>query len=271
MDEPINQSASMPASPSVSHAGGKFSPKASFFMGLGAGFFVICTIGFFVLLGVLLTDKNDTPSSAQANVATPPVVAPSADKQAPTEPTAPISIKGLQKDDHVYGDVNAPITLVVFSDTECPFCKRFHPTMKQVVDNYKGKVNLVYRHFPLAQLHSKAPKEAEATECAAELGGNAGFWKYLDRMMEITPSNDGLDAAKLPEIAKEVGLDQKKFEECYASGRHASKVQAQYNEGLAAGAQGTPYGVILAGDQKIPVPGAVPLEQIKATIDPLIQ
>ncbi|MEK7102844.1 MAG: thioredoxin domain-containing protein, partial [Patescibacteria group bacterium] len=135
----------------------------------------------------------------------------------------------------------------------------------------KGKVNLVYRHFPLEQLHSKAPKEAEATECAAELGGNAGFWKYLDRMMEITPSNDGLDPAKLPEIAKEVGLDQKKFEECYKSGKYAGKVQAQYNEGLAAGAQGTPYGIILAGDQKIPIPGAVPLEQIKATIDPFIK
>ncbi len=268
MDETTNVPTNEPMSAPQTISGNKFSPKASFFMGLGTGFFGICTIGFFVLLGVFLTG-NDKPSSAQADVAAPTV----APATAPTEaaPAAPISVKGYQKDDHLYGDAKAPITLLVFSDTECPFCKRFHPTMKQVVDAYKGKVNLVYRHFPLEQLHSKAPKEAEATECAAELGGNAGFWKYLDRMMEITPSNDGLDPAKLPEIAKEVGLDQKKFEECYKSGKYAGKVQAQYNEGLAAGAQGTPYGIILAGDQKIPIPGAVPLEQIKATIDPFIK
>jgi len=101
---------------------------------------------------------------------------------------------------------NAPVKIVEFSDTECPFCKRFHTTMQQVVKDSNGQVAWVYRHFPLDQLHSKARKEAEATECAAELGGNEKFWAYLNRLMEVTPANDGLDLAELPVIAAYVGL-----------------------------------------------------------------
>ncbi|MDP2656086.1 MAG: DsbA family protein [bacterium] len=248
----------------------KLSPKSSFLMGLATGFLVICTVGFFILLGLFLAKDKD---GAQANVTSPSPsgTAPSQLADNPSQPSASISIRGLQPDDHIYGDLKAEATMVVFTDLECPFCKKFHPTAKQVVDNYPGKINLVYRNFPLEQLHSKASKEAEATECAAELGGNDGYWKFVDRLFEITPSNDGLDPAKLPEIAKEIGLDQKKFQDCYDSGKYADKVNAQSQEGIAAGAEGTPYGVILISGQKIPIPGAVPFEQIKATLDPLIQ
>ena len=117
-----------------------------------------------------------------------------------------INMKPISDSDHILGDKNAPVKIVEFSDTECPFCKRFHTTMQQVVKDSNGQIAWVYRHFPLDQLHSKARKEAEATECAAEMGGNEKFWAYLNRLMEVTPANNGLDPAELLTIAAYVGL-----------------------------------------------------------------
>ena len=74
--------------------------------------------------------------------------------------------------------------------------------MQKIVADYKGQVAWVYRHFPIDSLHSRARKEAEATECANEFGGNTVFWQYLDKIFELTPSNDGLDPAELPKSRK---------------------------------------------------------------------
>ncbi|MCI0542492.1 thioredoxin domain-containing protein [bacterium] len=97
--------------------------------------------------------------------------------------------------EHILGNPNAEIFIIEYSDLECPFCKRFHETMKQAMEQYgkDGQVAWVYRHFPLDAIHNKARKEAEATECAGELGGNDMFWKYTNKLMEITPSNNQLD------------------------------------------------------------------------------
>src|SRR3989338_8105483 len=110
------------------------------------------------------------------------------DQIEPTE-EADINIKAITDSDHIRGLSSAPVKVIEFSDTECPFCKMFHGTMKQAMDEYgkDGRIAWVYRHFPIDSLHSKARKEAEALECAGELGGNEGFWKYVDRVMEITP------------------------------------------------------------------------------------
>ena len=117
-----------------------------------------------------------------------------------------INMKAISDGDHILGNRNASVKIVEFADMECPFCKRFHVTMQQVVKDSNGQVAWVYRHFPLDQLHSKARKEAEAVECAAEMGGNEKFWAYLDRIMEVTPSNNGLDPAELLNTAAYVGL-----------------------------------------------------------------
>jgi protein-disulfide isomerase len=98
----------------------------------------------------------------------------------------------VSPDDHIVGNINAKIIIVEYSDLECPFCKVFHNTMHQVVEANNGDVAWVYRHFPIPQLHPKAFRQAEATECAWEQGGNEAFWKYTDRIFEITPSNNGL-------------------------------------------------------------------------------
>lgn len=84
--------------------------------------------------------------------------------------------------DWLRGDENAPISIIEFSDIDCPFCKRFHPTMKQVLEDYDGQVNWVYRHFPLPTLHPDAPRKAAAAECAGHIGGNNTFWAFVDSL-----------------------------------------------------------------------------------------
>lgn len=246
----------------------RMSPKAAFFVGLGSALVLFFVVGFFVLLGIVLKGgdddggfKNSNAPAAAGEPAQPSV----ADQGANAEGMTPITDK-----DWLKGDPNAKVTIVEYSDTECPFCKRHHPTLQQLVAEYDGQVNWVFRHFPLVNLHSKAPKEAEATECAGELGGNEGFWKYLDRLMEVTPGNNGLDLAELPKIADYVGLNEALFKQCLDSGKYTDKVQAQYQDAANAGGTGTPYNVIVSGDKKIPISGAVPLESFKQMIDSLL-
>lgn len=249
------------------------SPKAAFLAGIVAAVMVLCTIGFIVLLTFFLkgtgfsfgdiTSKTDKANETDVNLGR--------DTEPPVNPSAgTVRVGTISSADHIRGDLNAPIKVVEYSDTECPFCKRFHPTMQQVFSDYGGQVAWVYRHFPLDSLHQKARQEAEATECAAELGGNDAFWAYVDRIYEITPSNDGLPESELPVIASDIGLNRSAFEECLTSGRHAEKVQSHYDDAVASGGTGTPYSVVVSGDQQIPVNGAVPITQLKSIIDSLL-
>lgn len=190
----------------------------------------------------------------------------------PSEPpsfgSGEIKIAEVTDKDHIRGAKNAKVTLVEFSDTECPFCKRFHSTMKQVVEKYSNDVRWVYRHFPLDSLHSKARKEAEATECAAELGGEEKFWAYIDQLFEVTPSNDRLELSELSNIAVFVGLNRAKFEECLESGRHAGRVAEQLLDATNAGGDGTPYTVLISQNgEKFPLSGALPFEKVAQVID----
>lgn len=181
-----------------------------------------------------------------------------------------VNIPPVTAKDHILGSPNAKIVIVEYSDTQCPFCKIFHQTMHRIIDEYgkDGRVAWVYRHFPIASLHKNAQKEAEATECAAELAGNDGFWKFIDLVYSKTESNDKLDPAQLPVIAKEVGLDVAKFNECVASGRYAAKVNQQVVDAQKSGAEGTPHSILItAKDQKISIKGAQSYDVVKSVID----
>ena len=176
--------------------------------------------------------------------------------------------------DHIRGNSDAAVKIGEYSDTECPFCKKFHDTMKQVMDEYgdSGKVAWVYRHFPLDQLHPRARKEAEATECAAELGGNNKFWSYLDRLMEITPANNGLNPAELPKIATYVGLDVAKFNECLSGGKYAQKIEEHVQNAVATGGNGTPWSIVVGKNgKKYPLSGAQPYASVKQLIETALQ
>jgi len=198
-----------------------------------------------------------------------------------------VEIPGVQEDDYILGSPDAEIFIVEYSDPECPFCKQFHQTLNSIVEEFgaDGEVAWVYRHFPLAQLHRKAPKEAEAFECAAKQGGNNSFWDYANLLFEITPSNDGLDigvynpgnnaegtnAGALSEIAESIGLNVEKFEACLASGEMAGRVQADFDEVTAAGGRGTPHSFVLVDGEQIPVEGAQPLSVMGGLIETIMQ
>lgn len=211
-------------------------------------------------------------------------------------------IRGVQKDDHILGNPNADVIIVEYSDPECPFCKMFHETMHQIINQYggDGKVAWVYRHFPIPQLHPKAQKQAEALECAAEQGGNDMFWKYTDKVYETTNSNNSLDsgvynspaippngpdgkpyysqktprsttdAGQLSDIAKDLGLDVAQFEDCLKTGKYAERVQKDTSEVVAAGGQGTPHSIMIVDGEQVPIEGAQPLENIKGLIDSML-
>lgn len=165
-----------------------------------------------------------------------------------TVPTADISLSPVSQKDYIRGNPNAKVVLVEFSDTECPFCKVFHGTMKGLVDKLSKDSTLawVYRNFPIKELHPKAPREAEALLCAGKLGGQNAFWSYTDRLYSITPSNNKLEDSQLPLIAKDAGLDVTDFNTCLSSGEMTSVVTADYNDGAKAGANGTPFSVLIA-------------------------
>lgn len=184
------------------------------------------------------------------------------------------TIRPIDANDHINGNPAAPVKIIEYSDLECPFCKRFHETMARAMEEYgkKGKVAWIYRHFPLDALHSKARKEAEASECAAKLGGNNAFWAYVERLFEITPSNNGLDSNELPAIAAFVGLDRGAFQTCLDSGEFAERVANDLKDAQAAGGSGTPYSIAIAANgEKFPINGAQPYEEVKRIIEAALQ
>ena len=183
------------------------------------------------------------------------------------------SMRPIDSKDHIIGNPEAPIIVVEYSDTECPYCKNFHTTMREIMATYgkDGKVAWVYRHFPIPSLHAKATKEAEALECAAELGGETKFWEYTNRLYEVTPSNDGLEAAQLPTLAVEVGLNKNAFENCLSSGRHQARVERDVQDGLAIGIRGTPHSVVVAGGEQVPLEGAQPLSVMQNFIEAVLK
>ncbi|HEA84677.1 MAG TPA: DsbA family protein [Candidatus Wildermuthbacteria bacterium] len=162
--------------------------------------------------------------------------------------------------DYIRGNVDASITIVEYSDLECPFCARFHPTMLQALLDYPEEVRWVYRHFPLRNIHAQAQPAAEASECVAEQEGDEGFWMFVDAMFE---DQSRLGASYYREVAGDIGVDLAKFDNCVSSGKYANKVNDDYNSGIQLGVTGTP-GSFLNG---IVVKGAVPYEQLQAMIE----
>lgn len=219
----------------------------------------IVVAGALIAGALYLSPKTDVSNKAVAN---------------PVGAKPEVKVKPVSKEDHLQGNPDAKVIVVEYSDTQCPFCKNYHNTMNQVMSEYgkNGDVAWVYRHFPLDSLHKKARREAEATECAADLGGNEAFWKYLDEIFKRTGSNDKLDHAELPKIAETVGIDVEKFNKCLEEGKFKQEVEDDYQSGIAAGVGGTPYSfVVLKGsDTVVPINGAQPYSVVKQVIDSLL-
>lgn len=231
--------------------------------------------GAIVFAGALIAGAVYFSSSKSSDVPTVAGNNAAANAQLPQGDVGSLDqMAAISASDHIRGNPDAPVKIVEYSDTECPFCKRFHETMNQVMDEYgkSGEVAWVYRQFPLTQLHSKAAKEAEATECAGELGGNEKFWAYIDRLFEVTPSNDGLDPMELHNIATYVGLDMGKFNTCLSNGKYTQHVEEDSKNSMATGGNGTPWSIVVAKNgKKYPLSGAQPYASVKQLIDLALQ
>jgi protein-disulfide isomerase len=137
-------------------------------------------------------------------------------------------------EDPAKGPAAAPITIVEFSDFQCPYCARVNPTLKQVEEKYGDKIRVVFRDFPLVQIHKDAAKAAEAGECAHEQGK---FWEMHDRLFA---NQSKLQVEAMKQAAVELGLDAEKFNQCLDSSKYAAEVQKDVDEGARYGVTGTP-------------------------------
>jgi protein-disulfide isomerase len=176
--------------------------------------------------------------------------------------------------DHIRGNPDAPVSLIEYSDFECPYCKHFHATAKEIVEKYGGKVNWVFRNFPLEFHDPAAQREAEAAECVARLGGNDAYWRYADMIYARTASNGkGVPGGELPKMAASIGVDQSKFTECLDSGQTGARVKEDLAEGVAIGINGTPGNVLRNNRTGAVVTrhGAQPIQQFTAPIDTLLK
>jgi len=178
-------------------------------------------------------------------------------------------------DDPVKGDPNAPITMIEFSDYQCPFCGKFFSTTLPLIEkNYieTGKVKFVYRDFPIPNIHPNAVPAALAAECADDQGK---FWEYHNKLFEKQRQWEGLDAQNgirtFEQFAEELDLDSDTFNTCLESSKHLDEVQKDLNDGLSYGITGTPGFII--GNEKIgytKMSGAQPYSTFQQLFDRLL-
>lgn len=170
----------------------------------------------------------------------------------------------INENDHIRGERDAKVSIIEYSDLECPYCKTFHSTAQLAVKQYPGDVNWVFRHFPLSS-HAGAFNKAVASECAADQSGNSAFWLFVDSVFDA----DALAVTELPVFAEGLGMDKAEFEACMESGKFSDKVASMYQSAIDAGITGTPGIVILhneTGKTQL-VKGALPLPELKQVLN----
>lgn len=225
-------------------------------------------------VGALWQRVEFLQKGTSTNVAANPQ-APAAPAQPPADPTVSVpadtlNLDPLNNNDHVQGNKSAPITIIEYSDLQCPFCEKFHPTMKQAMKEYEGKLKWVYRHFPLESIHPVALKAAIASECVFNLGGNEKFWSFIDK--NFTSGTTGISEDRLTSQAVEVGVNKASFQSCLSGNNTQQKVKDQQTSGSKAGVQGTPNSFVLDGKGNAwVIGGAVPYETLKQIIDKALQ
>jgi len=230
--------------------------KMSFVFGLVAGIAIVSVI-------VLLNQNTGTKAVADvkledAQQQPTPTVAPNNNN--PNQPEAS-AVKPISNDDHIRGNKNAKVQLIEYSDFECPFCLQHQSTMQKIAEEFKDKIAIVYRHFPLS-FHPEAQKAAEASECADEQGK---FWEMHDKIFAANAAGN-MSVDQWKKEASNLGLNTDQFNSCLDSGKYAAKIRQDSNEGVAAGVQGTPA-TFINGQL---VSGAVPYEQFKTIIEQVL-
>lgn len=222
-------------------------------------------LGVFILgASIIIADNNSNSGSAGRVVTAPTDTADVYEDDSGIVATTPPP--EVTQDDHIYGNQDAEIFLVEYSDLECPYCQSFHSTAQQVVDEYNGKVAWVYRHYPLG-FHPNAEPAARASECVAEMRGNDAFWNYIDTL--FVNQTTALTSDGLAQTAVDLGISESDFTECFDSNKYADKVQQHLDDGTSVGVQGTPHTFVVAADGTLigVINGAQPIANVRSTID----
>ncbi len=239
---------------------------------------LVASIGLAFAVGMLWQKVQNLEGGSNTKV----VGAGAAEANNPQAAQPQPATKGVASvdDDPILGDKNAPVTIIEFSDYECPFCKRhFDETLPQLKEKYvdTGKVKIVFRDLPLPFHDPMATKEAVAANCARKQGGDAKYFQYHDEIFKRTKSNgNGLSETDLTTIATSIGLNIDSFNSCLTDQAQNDEVKKDLADAGKAGASGTPTFVIgkstsngeIQGDLVV---GAQPFAAFQAAIDPLLQ
>ncbi len=224
-------------------------------IGCCAGIFLFVILLLFgILVWIMYRQESIPPSKA---VQTPKNFTAS---NAP----APIGITNAAiatNDDPSIGPANAAVTIVEFSDFECPFCKQAFPIIRELMAEYGDRVRYIYRDFPVSQIHDNAQKAAEAGACAHAQGK---FWALHDKIFQYAPQ---ITVPDLKNYARAAGIDMSLFTPCLDSGQFANEVREDYGDGVALGVRGTPTWFI--NGKKIE--GVIPRETFITLIETLLK
>lgn len=184
------------------------------------------------------------------------------------------AVPEIDDNDHIRGAKNGKVKMIVYSDFECPYCNRFHPTVLKIMEKYGNKISLAFRHYPLS-FHPNAQKLAEASECVAEYGSSDAFWKFTDTVFEqmadesiySDPTNKVVSDAKILSLAQTAGANGQQVMNCVGSGEMKDVITTSMSGASAAGISGTPSSVIISGDKRELIPGALPYESVITIIE----
>lgn len=217
----------------------------------------IVVAGIAIGLGLFMSGGGAAPAQIAGQPA--PTVAQEADR---TDQVAAVT-----SEDHRKGPADAPITIVEYSDFDCPFCSRFHDSMNALV-TANDDVAWVYRHFPLEQLHPQAEGVSLASECVADIAGADAFWSFTDGYFAARGARDATPHDVLvPQLANEAGVTTADLQECLNSGRMQADVQADIDNAIATGGRGTPWSILIGPTGKTyPINGALPDAAIQQVI-----
>jgi protein-disulfide isomerase len=223
-----------------------------FALGLGLGYLIW---GSSIRFG-LPVSANQQPGNQEAGAAVVANPQPTQELQIPEElPRLDVTI---DEDDPIWGSKDAPITIVEFSDYECPFCEKWYQeTLSPLMQEYPDQIRFVYKDFPLAGIHSEAVNAAVAANCAGE---QDAYWAYHNALFD---RKYGLGTDAYAQYASDLGLDEKAFAECMVEQRYKDEVMADYEYASGLGVQSTPT-FFLNG---IPIVGAQPYDFFKQVVD----
>ncbi|MEI6022775.1 MAG: thioredoxin domain-containing protein [bacterium] len=225
----------------------------------------IIVAGFLIAAAVMFSNNNSATKVVADKVKAQPQA------EAPQAVTSvPADVAKVRPNDVIRGNKNAEVVIIEYSDSDCPFCRRFHPTMQSIVKDYNGKVAWVYRTFPLS-IHPNAEPEAIALTCTAKLGGNDSFWKYLDALENLEPAQKGTD--DLLALGQKNGVSTASLKSCLSDSSIQAAVTASSTEAGTIGAQGTPFSIavnVKTGKQQI-IAGAYPEADVKTIVDSLLK